>query len=58
MLFYGFRIGTEHEKFGFERGTLKAMSYEQIAQLLEAISERFNWEKIIENGYIIGLKQV
>lgn len=34
------------------------MSYEQIAQLLEGISERFNWKRLIENGYIIGLKQV
>ena len=34
------------------------MSYEQIAQLLEGISERFNWERLLEDGYIIGLKQV
>jgi gamma-glutamylcysteine synthetase len=52
------RIGTEHEKFGFERETLKPMSYEQIAQLLEGIAERFNWEKLLENRHIIGLKQV
>lgn len=51
------RIGTEHEKFGFELGTFKPMSYEQIARLLDGIAERFNWTKLIEDGLIIGLKQ-
>lgn len=40
---YGYcRIGTEHEKFGFELKTLKPMTYVQIADLLNAISERFD----------------
>ncbi|CAA3017486.1 glutamate--cysteine ligase, chloroplastic [Olea europaea subsp. europaea] len=51
------RIGTEHEKFGFEFGTLQPMKYEQIAELLNGISERFDWEKIMEGDKIIGLKQ-
>ncbi|KAK4843416.1 hypothetical protein QYF36_007820 [Acer negundo] len=51
------RIGTEHEKFGFEFGTLRPMKYEQIAELLHSIAERFDWEKIIEEDKIIGLKQ-
>lgn len=51
------RIGTEHEKFGFEFGTLRPMKYEQISELLYDISERFDWEKIMEGDYIIGLKQ-
>ncbi|KAK6935389.1 Glutamate--cysteine ligase, GCS2 [Dillenia turbinata] len=51
------RIGTEHEKFGFELGTLRPMNYEQIADLLYGISERFDWEKIMEGDKIIGLKQ-
>ncbi|KAL2544117.1 Glutamate--cysteine ligase [Forsythia ovata] len=42
------RIGTEHEKFGFEFGTLRPMKYEQIAELLNGISERFDWDKIME----------
>nr|GEX01445.1 glutamate--cysteine ligase, chloroplastic [Tanacetum cinerariifolium] len=41
------RIGTEHEKFGFDLKTLRPMTYEQIAHLLNAISERFDWEKIL-----------
>lgn len=52
------RIGTEHEKFGFEIQTLRPMKYEQISELLYGISERFDWEKIMEGDYIIGLKQV
>ncbi|KDO76209.1 hypothetical protein CISIN_1g010751mg [Citrus sinensis] len=51
------RIGTEHEKFGFEFGTLHPMKYEQIAELLNSIAERFDWEKVMEGDYIIGLKQ-
>lgn len=34
------------------------MKYEQIADLLNGIAERFDWEKIMEGDYIIGLKQV
>lgn len=34
------------------------MKYEQIAELLNSISERFDWEKIMEGDNIIGLKQV
>ncbi|CAI0414404.1 unnamed protein product [Linum tenue] len=51
------RIGTEHEKFGFDIGSLRPMRYEQIADLLNSIAERFDWEKIMEGEYIIGLKQ-
>ncbi|KAI8569549.1 hypothetical protein RHMOL_Rhmol02G0287100 [Rhododendron molle] len=51
------RIGTEHEKFGFELKTLRPMKYEQIADLLNGIAERFDWEKILEGDNIIGLKQ-
>uniref|UniRef100_A0A2P2LDZ4 Glutamate--cysteine ligase, chloroplastic n=1 Tax=Rhizophora mucronata TaxID=61149 RepID=A0A2P2LDZ4_RHIMU len=51
------RIGTEHEKFGFEFGTLRPMKYEQIAELLNGIAERFDWDKVMEGHYIIGLKQ-
>ncbi|OIT36259.1 PREDICTED: glutamate--cysteine ligase, chloroplastic [Nicotiana attenuata] len=51
------RIGTEHEKFGFEFGTLRPMKYEQIAELLNGIAERFDWEKVMEGDKIIGLKQ-
>ncbi|CAH2078194.1 unnamed protein product [Thlaspi arvense] len=51
------RIGTEHEKFGFEVKTLRPVKYEQTTALLNSIAERFDWDKIMENGRIIGLKQ-
>ncbi|KAH0456122.1 hypothetical protein IEQ34_014029 [Dendrobium chrysotoxum] len=51
------RIGTEHEKFGFEVKTLRPISYEQIATLLNGIAERFEWDKIMEGDHVIGLKQ-
>ena len=58
ILFFNYRIGTEHEKFGFELSTLHPMKYEQIAELLNGIAERFDWEKVMEGDNIIGLKQV
>ncbi|ESW30493.1 hypothetical protein PHAVU_002G157600 [Phaseolus vulgaris] len=50
------RIGTEHEKFGFERNTLRSINYKQLSALLNGIAERFDWEKIMEGDNIIGLK--
>ncbi|CAK9276172.1 unnamed protein product [Sphagnum jensenii] len=50
------RIGTEHEKFGFQLDTLKPITYEQIAQLLDGMAERFDWERVLEDNKIIGLK--
>jgi len=34
------------------------MKYEQIAELLNGIAERFDWDKVVEGDNIIGLKQV
>ncbi|KAG6518080.1 hypothetical protein ZIOFF_021482 [Zingiber officinale] len=51
------RIGTGHEKFGFEVDTLRPMNYEQITDLLNGLAERFDWDKVMEENYIIGLKQ-
>ncbi|CAL5365775.1 unnamed protein product [Camellia sinensis] len=50
-------IGTKDEKFGFESETLRPMKYKQIAELLNGIAERFDWDKIMEGDNIIGLKQ-
>ncbi|KAM3690602.1 hypothetical protein ACJW31_09G131900 [Castanea mollissima] len=50
------RIGTEHEKFGFELGSLRPIRYGQIAELLNGIAERFGWDKIMEGDNVIGLK--
>ncbi|KFK30813.1 hypothetical protein AALP_AA6G029500 [Arabis alpina] len=51
------RIGTEHEKFGFELRTLRPMKFGQITSLLNGMAEKFDWDKVMENGRVIGLKQ-
>ena len=59
-----FRIGTEHEKFGFRLADLAAPPYEptdgqpgSIRGLLEAIRDRFGGVPITDTGRVIGLKQ-
>ena len=52
------RIGTEHEKFGFYfEDSKRPLDYATIATLLEKISKNFEWDPIMENGRIIGLRQ-
>lgn len=54
------RIGTEHEKFGFTWSDLKPLPYEgdaSIKAMLEGLRDQFSWEPIEENGYLIGLKK-
>jgi glutamate--cysteine ligase len=55
------RIGTEHEKFGFRLSDLTPLPYEgqeaSIRGLLEGIATRFDWQPIVEGGKIIGLKK-
>ncbi len=52
------RIGTEHEKFGFYRDTLEPVPYGDgrgIQALLEGMQKALGWEPIIDAGNIIGL---
>ena len=58
-----FRLGTEHEKFGFRQADLKAPPYEpadgqpgSIRGLLEGL-QTFGGEPIQDRGHTIGLKQ-
>lgn len=54
------RIGTEHEKFGFNVRTLEPLPYEgetSIKRLLEGMSSEFGWSPIIEGDHIIGGKK-
>jgi glutamate--cysteine ligase len=54
------RIGTEHEKFGFIEGSLRPVPYEgpaSITGLLEGLAKEFDWTPIVEGGHIIGLKK-
>src|SRR5207247_2210926 len=51
------RIGTEHEKFAFDRQTLRTLPYDGrngIGALLGAM-QRFGWQPIEEAGRVIAL---
>ncbi|HSF63549.1 MAG TPA: glutamate--cysteine ligase [Paracoccaceae bacterium] len=52
------RIGTEHEKFGFLTDTLAPLPYDgprSIRAIMEALAARFGWTPVLEQGHIIGL---
>ncbi|MEZ5777354.1 MAG: glutamate--cysteine ligase [Paracoccaceae bacterium] len=52
------RIGTEHEKFGYCKDTLLPLPYDgprSIRAMLEGMQQRFGWERVEEQGNIIGL---
>ena len=51
------RIGTEHEKFGFRKKNLEPINYSDIQKILTKLSLKFGWEKIFEEKKIIGLKR-
>ena len=53
-----FRIGTEHEKFGFYMSDCSPVPYEGengIRALLEQMRRELHWEPILDDGLIIGL---
>ena len=52
------RIGTEHEKFGFTTADRLPLPYDgpaSIRALLEGIRDRFGWEEVREQDHLIGL---
>ena len=52
------RIGTEHEKFGYCLDTHKPLPYDgprSIRAMLEGLRDRFGWDPVEEGGKIIGL---
>ncbi len=52
------RIGTEHEKFGYTTADLKPLPYDgdaSIKAMLEGLQQRFGWEPVYEGEHIIGL---
>lgn len=52
------RIGTEHEKFGFLTDTLAPLPYDgprSVRAVLEGIRDRFGWSPVKEGEAIIGL---
>lgn len=52
------RIGTEHEKFGYCKDSLKPLPYEgerSINAILEGLRDRHGWAPVTEGGHLIGL---
>ena len=57
---HAWRIGTEHEKFGFTRDDLRPLPFEGprgIRALLEGLAARFGWEPVLEEGLPIALRK-
>ncbi len=54
------RIGTEHEKFGYFRDDLTPLPYagpRSILAVLEGLRDRFGWSEVREAGHLIGLEK-
>ncbi|MCF6233169.1 MAG: glutamate--cysteine ligase [Rhodobacteraceae bacterium] len=54
------RIGTEHEKFGYCKDTLKPLPYageRSIEAVLEGLRDRHGWSPVSEGGKLIGLQK-
>ena len=52
------KLGTEHEKFGFTTSDFRPLPYEgrsSIKAVLEGLAEQFDWQPIEEKGKIIAL---
>ena len=54
------RIGTEHEKFGFLRDTLAPLPFageRSIQAVLAGLRDRYGWQPIAEDGELVALKK-
>ena len=51
------RIGTEHEKFGFKKKSLEPINFSDIQKIFSTLSLAYEWEKIYEGSKIIALKK-
>jgi glutamate--cysteine ligase len=54
------RIGTEHEKFGYDLANRLPLPYEgpcSIRAMLEGLRDRFGWSPVEEAGNLIGLEK-
>ena len=52
------KIGTEHEKFGFVTDNFSPLPYDgqcSIKAMLEGLRDKYNWSEILEENNIIGL---
>ncbi len=54
------RIGTEHEKFGYDLAGCQPLPYDgpcSIRAMLEGLRDEFGWQPVAEAGNIIGLER-
>ncbi|SPH20035.1 Glutamate--cysteine ligase EgtA [Ascidiaceihabitans donghaensis] len=54
------RIGTEHEKFGYCKDTLKPLPFDgerSIVKVLSGLRDRYGWSPVEEGGHLIGLEK-
>mgnify|MGYP001244069641 CR=1 FL=1 len=51
------KIGTEHEKFGFKKKNLKPITYDDINKIFLRLSSKYFWEENKENGKITSLSR-
>ncbi|WP_374299551.1 glutamate--cysteine ligase [Paracoccus sp. (in: a-proteobacteria)] len=54
------RIGTEHEKFGYDKASLMPLPYEgscSVHAMLTGLQERFGWTPVMEADKLIGLER-
>ncbi len=54
------RIGTEHEKFGYCKDTLNPLPYageRSIKAILEGLQQEYNWSPVFEGENLIGLEK-
>lgn len=54
------RIGTEHEKFGYFKDTLLPLPYDgerSVKAMLTGLRDRYGWSEVTEAGNIIGLQK-
>jgi glutamate--cysteine ligase len=53
------RIGTEHEKFGYIKDTLEPLPFDgkqSIVAVLEGLRDRYGWSEVREGGHLTGLE--
>jgi glutamate--cysteine ligase len=51
------RIGTEHEKFGFKKKSLEPIAFEDIQKIFNQLNIKYGWQKIYEESNVIALKK-
>ena len=54
------KVGTEHEKFGFHRHNLKPLHYDEpggIRDILQQLAEHHDWQPVYEQEHIIALSR-